>query len=377
MQSLYLSLFDECKKEYERALERGDVKEAKTYALKCVEILKILAEKVPAKREFYLEKAEKWERAAKGLESVSAIPYPEHKTQPAKPRSSYIESLISKSKVTWRDIGGLHEVKKLLAQNVALAFAKNLKIIKPWKGILLFGPPGTGKTLLASAAAGSLNATFFNVKASDILSKYYGESSKIITALYDVAREKAPSIIFIDEIDALSLKRDNVHEATRRTLATLLAEIDGFKGTDERFVLTLSSTNTPWDLDEALLSRFPLRIYVPLPNKEEAKEIVRIHTQGLDVSKLELDGIAEECVKRLYSGREIANLCNLAIHHMLEEENPELADLEKLSNIDVENLQLKVRPLEIRDFEEAFKRIKSPITKEKIRRYERWAEEFG
>ena len=380
MQSLYLSLFNECRKEYEKALERSDVKEAKEYALKCAKILKILAEKLPAKREFYLEKAEKWEKVAKGLEPVSLIPHFEHKTQPTKPKSeyhSYIESLISKSKVTWKDIGGLHEVKKLLAQNVALAFVKKPKAIKPWKGILLFGPPGTGKTLLASAAAGSLNATFFNVKASDILSKYYGESSKLITALYETAREKAPSIVFIDEVDALSLKRENVHEATRRTLATLLAEIDGFKSTDEGFVLTLASTNTPWDLDEALLSRFPLRIYVPLPDKEAAEEIVRIHTQGLDISKLDLEGIAEGCVKRLYSGREIANLCNLAIHHMLEEENPELADLEKLSSMDVGKLKLKVRSLEMRDFEEAFKKIKSPITKEKIRRYERWAEELG
>jgi len=381
MQSLYLSLFEECRKEYEKALEKGDTKEAKEYALKCAKILKILAEKVSAKRELYLEKAKKWENVAEELEGHHSSSFqPKHKTQPAKPKSEYhahIESLISKSNVTWRKIGGLSKVKKLLAQNVALAFAKKPKAIKPWKGILLFGPPGTGKTLVASAAAGSLNATFFNVKSSDILSKYYGESSKLITALYEVAREKAPSIVFIDEVDALSLKRENIHEATRRTLATLLAEIDGFKSEEEKFVLTLASTNTPWDLDEALLSRFPLRIYVPLPDKEATKEILGIHTQGLDISKLDLDAIAEECVKRLYSGREIANLCNSAIHHMLEEENPELADLEKLSSMDVGKLKLKIRPLEMEDFEEAFRRVKSPITKEKIKRYERWAEEFG
>ena len=95
-------------------------------------------------------------------------------------------------------------------------------------------------------------------------------------------------------------------------MATLLAEIDGFKGGEEKFVLTLASTNAPWDLDEALLSRFPLRIYVPLPDKDTAKEILRIHTKGLDISKLDLDTIAEESIKRLYSGRDIANLCNLS-----------------------------------------------------------------
>ncbi|EEB75042.1 ATP-binding protein [Thermococcus sp. AM4] len=380
MQSLYLSLFEECKREYERALGRGHFEAAREYALKCARILRVLAEKVPGKREFYLEKAESWERAAKEIKSKppsTASPGNVQRTGLEDEYRSYVEGLISKSAVTWKDIGGLYEVKKLLAQNVALAFAKKPEAIKPWRGILLFGPPGTGKTLLASAAAGSLKATFFNVKASDVLSKYYGESSKLISALYGIAKEKAPSIIFIDEVDALSLKRENVHEATRRTLATLLAEIDGFKGGEEKFVLTLASTNTPWDLDEALLSRFPLRIYVPLPDKEAAREIVKIHTRGLDISKLDLNVIAEESVRRLYSGREIANLCSMAIHHMLEDVNPELADLERLSSMEVKDLRLKVRPLEMEDFETSFRRIKSPLTRKNIEKYEKWAEEFG
>ena len=380
MQSLYISLFEEFKRKYERALGRGDPEAARDYALKCARILKVLAEKVPGKREFYLEKAESWEKAARELEARPPSPVPQGNTRGAGSEDeyrTYVEGLISTSTVTWNDIGGLHEVKKLLAQNVALAFAKKPEAIKPWRGILLFGPPGTGKTLLASAAAGSLKATFFNVKASDVLSKYYGESSKLISVLYGVAKEKAPSIIFIDEVDALSLKRENVHEATRRTLATLLAEIDGFKGDGEKFVLTLVATNTPWDLDEALLSRFPVRIYVPLPDKEAAREIVRIHTRGLDTSRLDLEAIAEESVRRLYSGREIANLCSMAIHHMLEDVNPELADLERLSSAGIKDLQLKVRPLEMEDFEIAFKKIKSPLTRKDIERYEKWAEEFG
>ncbi len=380
MRSLYLSLFEECKRKYEGALGRGDLEAARDYALKCARILKALAEKVPGKREFYLEKAESWENAARELGPRPPSPVPQSNTRRISSEDEYrsrVEGLISRSAVTWNDIGGLCGVKKLLAQSVALAFAKKPEAIKPWRGILLFGPPGTGKTLLASAAAGSLNATFFNVKASDVLSKYYGESSKLITALYQVARERAPSIVFIDEVDALSLKRESVHEATRRTLATLLAEIDGFKGRGEGFVLTLASTNTPWDLDEALLSRFPLRVYVPPPDKGAAKDILRIHTKGLDISKLDLDAIAEESVRRLYSGREIANLCSLAIHHMLEDVNPELTDLERLSNLEVNGLELKVRPLEMRDFEEAFKKIKNPLTRKEIERYEKWAEEFG
>ncbi len=181
----------------------------------------------------------------------------------------------------------------------------------------------------------------------------------------------------MDEIDALTVKREESHEATRRTLATLLSELDGFKEQEDVPVLTLASTNTPpWDLDEAILSRFPLRVYVPLPDKEAVKEIIKINTRGLDVSRLDLDAIAEESVRRLYSGREIAGLCNLAIHNMLDEMNPELSDLDAISR-GGERLKLKVRPLEMRDFEEAFKKIKSPLTRKELEHYEKWAEEFG
>ncbi len=136
--------------------------------------------------------------------------------------------LISKSRITWDEIGGLDNVKLLMMETVVISALRKPAAIQPWKGILLFGPPGTGKTLLASAAAGSLNATFFNVKASSVLSKYFGESSKIISALYEVARERAPSIVFLDEIDALTTRRSNdTSEATRRMLSTLLTELEG------------------------------------------------------------------------------------------------------------------------------------------------------
>jgi len=120
----------------------------------------------------------------------------------------YVESLITKTNVSWDDIGGLKEVKRLLKINYVLSVMKTPDSIKPWRGILFFGPPGTGKTLLASALAGKLNATFFNVPVSKVLSKYFGESPKIISALYEVAREKSPSVVFIDEIDALTISRD-------------------------------------------------------------------------------------------------------------------------------------------------------------------------
>ena len=389
-----MSAFKKAKREYEEASQRGDMETARKKALECARILKQLSKYDEFNRESYLKKAKKWEALAKDIESghfrkTKTKPMKEGSARPEKGKeeeseedkfNAYVRNnLIAKSKVKWSDIGGLDEVKALLMETVVIAALQRPESIQPWKGILLFGPPGTGKTLLASAAAGSLNATFFSVKASSVLSKYFGESAKIISALYEVAREEAPSIVFMDEIDSLTTKRSGEQsEASRRMLATLLTELDGFQDKkSDRLILTLAATNTPWDLDEAVLSRFPRRIYVPLPDKKATKEIIKINTRGLDISKLDLDAIAEESVKRLYSGRDLKNLCQAAVWNMIREENP---DLHKLAELPYEKLRrrsLRTRPLEMRDFEEAFKRIKSPLTRKDIERYEKWAEEFG
>jgi katanin p60 ATPase-containing subunit A1 len=390
-----MSSFKKAKREYEEAIKNGDMETAKKKALECSRILKQLSKYDEFNRESYLRKAKKWESLARDIESgkirkTRSKPMREGSSRPDRGESeveseeekfkAYVRNnLIAKSKVKWDDIGGLDEVKRLMMETVVIAALQRPESIQPWKGILLFGPPGTGKTLLASAAAGSLNATFFSVKASNVLSKYFGESAKIITALYEVAREEAPSIVFLDEIDSLTTKRSGEQsEASRRMLATLLTELDGFQDKkSDKLILTLAATNTPWDLDEAVLSRFPRRIYVPLPDEKATKEIIKINTRGLDISRLDLDAIAEESVRRLYSGRDLRNLCQEAIWNMIREENK---DLHKLASLPFEELRkrsLRTRPLEMRDFEEAFKKIKSPLTRKDIERYEKWAEEFG
>ena len=384
-----LNEFEKTKKEFDRAVAQNDMNTARKKALKCATLLKELAKHIPYNSDFYLKKAKKWEQTAKKIErgefgKKAVISAEGKRTKVEDEREEdqfreYVKGLITKSSVTWNDIGGVNEVKVLLMETVVIAALQRPESIQPWKGILLFGPPGTGKTLLASAAAGSLNATFFNIKASNVLSKYFGESTKIVSTLYEVAREKAPSIVFIDEIDALTMKRSGEQsEASRRMLSTLLTELDGFQDKkSDLLVLTLAATNTPWDLDEAVLSRFPRRIYVPLPDKKATKEIIKINTRGMDISKLDLDAIAEKSVKQLYSGRDIKNLCQEAIWNMIREENK---DLHKLASLPFEELRkrtLRTRPLEMRDFEGAFKKIKSPLTRKDIERYEKWAEEFG
>jgi len=396
-----MSQFKRAKKEYEIAKEKKNESIAKKKALECAKLLRQIAKYDEYNEKRYLEKAKKWELVANNIEEVfnpskanksksTKKSGPSNKPSSSNTTEDEVENeidkfknfvknnLIQKSTIKWEDIGGLEEVKQLMMETIVISALQKPASIQPWKGILLFGPPGTGKTLLASACAGSLEATFFNVKASSVSSKYYGESSKIISALYDVARELHPSIVFIDEIDALTTKRsDGISEASRRMLSTLLTELDGFqdKGSD-RLILTLSATNTPWDLDEAVLSRFSRRIYIPLPDKEATKEIIKINTKGLKLD-VNLDEIADKCVERLYSGRDLKNLCQDAIWNMIRDVNKDLYKMANLSYKELKRRKLKTRALTDDDFEEAFKKIKSPLTKSIIKKYEKWKEEFG
>jgi len=367
---------------YEKAVAAGNSPVASQQAARCADLLTQLANNDPSGGKAYLDSAKKWKETAEAVKKEGikkpSVPEEEHKDA-ALEFHGYVESLISTSEVRWDDIGGLEEAKRLLQETVVVAAMKKPDAIKPWRGILLYGPPGTGKTLMAAAAAGSLRASFFNVSADKVLSKYYGESSRLIAALYEVAMEKAPSIVFIDELDSLTLSRSgDLDEATRRTLSTFLSQLDGFKNKkSSRLVMTLAATNSPWDIDSAALSRFARRIYIPLPDAKAAADIVKANTKGLDTSRVEFGSLALECERRLFSGRDISYLCQQAMWNMIRDQNKDLPQLSVLPIEELSAKSIKTRPLAKSDFDEAFEKIKVPLKPQDLGKFAKWSEEFG
>lgn len=188
--------------------------------------------------------------------------------------------LSEKPNVSWDDIAGLEAAKEALKEAVILPVRFPQLFVgnrKPTSGILLFGPPGTGKSYLAKAVATEANSTFFSVSSSDLVSKWMGESERLVKQLFTMARESKPSIIFIDEVDALCGPRgEGESEALRRIKTELLVQMNGV-GNDASGVLVLGATNIPWQLDAAIRRRFERRIYIALPDVEARSRMFEIN----------------------------------------------------------------------------------------------------
>ncbi len=219
--------------------------------------------------------------------------------------------IIEKPTVSWEKVGGLKDQEREIKEVIELPLVKPdlfRKVgIEPPKGILLYGPPGTGKTLLAKAVAASTKSTFIEVVGSELVQKFIGEGAKLVKEIFQLAREKAPSIIFIDELDAIAAVRMDIgtsgEREVQRTFMQLLAEIDGFDPLDN--VKIIGCTNRKDILDPAIVrpGRLDRLIHVPLPNEEARREIFKIHTSNMSMGKIN----AEKLIKLLdgFSGAEI------------------------------------------------------------------------
>lgn len=221
--------------------------------------------------------------------------------------------------VRFEDIIQLDEAKRLLVEAVQLPLRFPYLftgILRPWRGILLHGPPGTGKTLLAKAVATECSTTFFNISASTLVSKWRGDSEKLVRVLFEVARYHGPSTIFLDEIDSILTSRDGEggeHEASRRMKTELLIQMDGVKSSasssigasngSEGQVFVMAASNLPWDLDIAVLRRLEKRVLVPLPSVGAREAMFRKHLGDRSAGDMDFAGVAAQTEG--YSGADI------------------------------------------------------------------------
>ncbi|TDP64475.1 CDC48 family AAA ATPase [Bradymonas sediminis] len=232
--------------------------------------------------------------------------------------SALREIMIQVPDVRWADIGGLEAAKTQLREGVELPLqhpeAFERMGIRPARGFLLYGPPGTGKTLIAKAVAREAEANFLSIKSSDLLSKWYGESEKQIARLFARARQVAPTVIFIDEIDSLAPQRGSglgEPAVTERVVNTLLAEMDGLEGLGD--IVVIGATNRPTLLDPALLrpGRFDEIVYIPVPDDEGRLKILEIHTDAMPLADdVDLNSLVERTPR--FTGADLENLVRRA-----------------------------------------------------------------
>ncbi|KAF8021727.1 hypothetical protein BT93_G2005 [Corymbia citriodora subsp. variegata] len=280
--------------------------------------------------------------------------------------------------VRFDDVGALEDVKDALNELVILPMRRpelfsRGNLLRPCKGILLFGPPGTGKTLLAKALATEAGANFISITGSTMTSKWFGDAEKLTKALFSFASRLAPVIIFVDEVDSLLGARGGAyeHEATRRMRNEFMAAWDGLRSKDSERILILGATNRPFDLDDAVIRRLPRRLYVDLPDAENRKKILKIILgqenlePGFEISKL-------ASMTEGYSGSDLKNLCIAAAYRPVQE----LLEEEKKGS---KNSSPTPRPLNLDDFQQSKSKVAPSVAYDaaSMNELRKWNEQYG
>eukprot|EP00879_Flechtneria_rotunda_P017121 GHRR01017930.1.p1 GENE.GHRR01017930.1~~GHRR01017930.1.p1 ORF type:complete len:372 (+),score=135.93 GHRR01017930.1:1335-2450(+) len=311
----------------------------------------------------------------------------------AKLRQIIMADILDQSpSVSFDDIAGLKLAKQALQEAVILPTLRAdifSGLRAPVRGILLYGPPGNGKTMLAKALATESKATFFNISAASLTSKWVGEGEKLVRALFAVAVERQPSIIFMDEIDSLlSARSSNEHDASRRLKTEFLVQFDGVAGAgaSEARVIVIGATNRPQELDDAVRRRLVKRIYIPLPDAEGRAAILHHLLEGSKSSSNKRRGnsnggvtagvrhsLSRRDTDRIvsstqgYSASDLTALCREAALGPVRELGPAIASVP----ID------RIRPLHLQDFATALQVIRPSLSKDQLQAFEAFTREYG
>jgi vacuolar protein-sorting-associated protein 4 len=309
--------------------------------------------------------------------------------------------LSEKPNVRWEDVAGLEGAKEALKEAVILPVRFPHLFTgkrKPLSGILLYGPPGTGKSFLAKAVATEANSTFFSVSSSDLVSKWMGESERLVKQLFNMARENKPSIIFIDEVDALCGPRgEGESEASRRIKTELLVQMNGV-GNDSAGVLVLGATNIPWQLDAAIRRRFERRIYISLPDAEARTEMFKLNVGNTPCTLTQQDYKLLADMTEGYSGHDVAVSVRDALMqpirkiqtatHFKEIYTPEgqrkltpcspgEPDAVEMNWMQIGTDELQEPALTVKDFIKAVKSTRPTVNQDDIQKQEDFTQDFG
>jgi spastin len=280
------------------------------------------------------------------------------------------EITVSNPGVKFSDIIGMKELKQMINEIIIIPTIRPdlfKGILKPQRGILLFGPPGTGKTMIAKAIASECSSTFFNISASSLTSKYIGESEKTVRSLFKIAYEKSPSIIFIDEIDSILSKRsENDNDASKRLKTEFLIQFDGLGSKSDSQLLVIAATNRPMDLDDALLRRLPKRVYChPLDENgrfDFIKKLINLVDHNLNDNEIKY--IAKKT--HGYSNGDLQELCREAAYEPVRE----------LKGYEILNIK-KFRDVNFEDMKKALLKIRGSLSLKIVKEMEDWNNQFG
>jgi len=366
-QQFHLDIFERYHKRGLDAYRAGDGATARRNLLKAAEVLfKLAAASGGELQRVRKDKAQKLLALAQSIDPAAAARPALAPREPAGPAAAEVDEgpdggdkwiVTERPDVKMSDVAGLEEVKALIRKRVIYPF-RHPEVTRKYRkqaggGVLLYGPPGTGKTMIAKAIANEVDATFFSVKCSDIMTKWVGEAEKNLKRLFDAARQRPRAVVFLDETEAIVARRGGDSTVMNRVIPEFLSQVDGLSGRHGGLLL-LGATNRPWDMDEAALrpGRFGELVYIPLPDLAARRQVLAAALKGIPLAdEIDIDGLAARTEG--YSGADLVALCETAKDGPYEREIATAAP----------------QRLETSDIDVAFERVRPSVRRAQLKRY--------